>query len=185
MPTTSPEKIVTPTADDAYALTADLRRMMDSARTIVPVANSAERNAVAAALVAAGTPPTTERPLYVDRMDAPGGYTIERTTNGTTWFAVNRVSMSATDRDYVQAYTQVLTPSVIGGTETVFPIPFTTICRSVVITPGDSASDLGFVRIEGFNPATNLTKVSFRCYTTAGVRVNATSVRVNVIAVGQ
>lgn len=83
MPITSPEKIITPAPDDAYALTTDLRRMMASARTIVPVANATERAAVVSALVAAGTPPTAARPLFVYRADAP--FPLEWTEDGTTW----------------------------------------------------------------------------------------------------
>ena len=85
MPTIMPEGIRVPTGSDSYDLTADLRKMMASAQTIVPVTNLAARTALVAGLVADGRPPSAADPLYVDRADAPAGASLERTIDGTTW----------------------------------------------------------------------------------------------------
>ena len=85
MPTIMPEGFRVPAGADSYALTDDLRKMMESATTIVPVTNIANRTALVAALVAAERGPTPADPLYVDRADAPAGAKLERTTDGTTW----------------------------------------------------------------------------------------------------
>lgn len=57
----------------------------ESIRDIVPVANVTERSQLVADLTAAGEGPTTARPLYVYRVDAPGLHRIECTVNGTVW----------------------------------------------------------------------------------------------------
>lgn len=85
MPTILPEGIRVPAGVDPYALTDDLRKMMESATTIVPVANVTQRTALVAGLVAAGRPPTAADPVFVDRADAPAGANLERTTDGTNW----------------------------------------------------------------------------------------------------
>lgn len=85
MPNITPEGIRVPAGGDNYDLTNDLRKMMESATTIVPVANIPARAALVAALVAAGRPPTTADPLYVDRADAPANRRLERSHDGTSW----------------------------------------------------------------------------------------------------
>lgn len=85
MPVILPEGIRVPDGSDSYDLTNDLRKMMESAFTIVPVANTTARAALVSALVAAGRGPTSARPLYVDRADAPVGLRLEVTYNGTAW----------------------------------------------------------------------------------------------------
>jgi hypothetical protein len=55
---------------------------------IVPVANATERAQVVAALVAAGVGPTTTKPLFVSRADAPGLYRLEVTFDGTVFMPV-------------------------------------------------------------------------------------------------
>lgn len=88
MPNIMPEGIRVPAGGDNYDLTNDLRKMMESATTIVPVANVPARAALVAALVAASRPPSTSDPLYVDRADAPAGASLERTIDGTTWMVI-------------------------------------------------------------------------------------------------
>lgn len=90
MPTILPEGIRVPAGIDPYALTDDLRKMMESATTIVPVANVPARAALVAALVAANRPPSTSDPLYVDRADAATADRLEVTYDGTTWEAFSR-----------------------------------------------------------------------------------------------
>lgn len=85
MATIMPEGIRVPTGTDSYDLTNDLRKMMESAFTIVPVANTAERGALVAELVAAGRGPTAARPLYVDRADATPTARLEVTYSGSAW----------------------------------------------------------------------------------------------------
>lgn len=85
MPIISPEGIRTPSGDDPYALTPDLRRMAETINHIVSVPNATSRTGVVQALVAAGRPPSLTRPLYVDREDAPALGHLERTQDGTTW----------------------------------------------------------------------------------------------------
>ena len=85
MPNITPEGIRVPTGTDSWDLTNDLRKMMESATTIVPVANAAARTALVAALAAAGRGPTAARPLYVDRADAYVHQRLESTIDGTTW----------------------------------------------------------------------------------------------------
>jgi len=50
---------------------------------IIPVPNIAARNALGLA-----SAPTSARPLYVDRADAPPGIRLEVTADGTTWRTV-------------------------------------------------------------------------------------------------
>ena len=88
MPTTMPEGYRVPTGTDAYDLTVDLRKMMESAKTIVPVTNEAARKALVAALVADGRPPSAADPLYVSRADTPPYVGLEYTTDGTSWVAI-------------------------------------------------------------------------------------------------
>lgn len=88
MATTLPEGIVVPAGGDSYNLTADLRRMMESATTTVPVANAAARTALVAALTAAGRTPSVTDPLVILRNDAPDGAKIEFTQNGSAWVTV-------------------------------------------------------------------------------------------------
>ena len=95
MPTTMPEGIRVPAGGDNYDLTNDLRKMMESATTIVPVANIPARTALVAALAAAGRPPSTSDPLYVDRADAATADRLEVTHNGTTWGTVPALSSTA------------------------------------------------------------------------------------------
>lgn len=85
MPTTSAEKIRTPAGGDFYAISTDLRLMGESIRSIVPVANTTERDAVVSAMTAASRPPTTSNPLYVHRDDATTGMKLEYTVDGTNW----------------------------------------------------------------------------------------------------
>lgn len=85
MPSTMPEGIVVPVGTDAYNLTADLRRMMETATTIIPVANGAARSALIAALTAAGRPPSAADPVIVYRADASSCLRLEASINGTTW----------------------------------------------------------------------------------------------------
>lgn len=59
-----------------------------SINDIVPVANATERTQLVTDLTAAGVGPSSARPLYVDRADAPAHSSIERTTDGTTWRSV-------------------------------------------------------------------------------------------------
>lgn len=59
-----------------------------SVNDIVPVANTTERAQLVADLVADGAGPTTARPLYVYRGDAPSLSTIEKTTDGTNWVSL-------------------------------------------------------------------------------------------------
>lgn len=85
MPTIMPEGIRVPTGTDSYDLTNDLRKMMASAQTIVPVTNVAARTALVAALVADSRPPSTSDPLYVDRADAPANRRLECSHDGISW----------------------------------------------------------------------------------------------------
>lgn len=86
MPNVSPEKVRTPAGSDNYALTADLRLLGESVRSVVPVANATERAAVASAMTAAGRPASATNPLIVDRADAPIGVSFEVTRDGgVTW----------------------------------------------------------------------------------------------------
>lgn len=77
MPNISPEKIRTPAGSDNYALTNDLRLMGESGRTVVPVANVTERQAIVAEMLAQGRPVSTSNPLYVHRDDATAGFELE------------------------------------------------------------------------------------------------------------
>lgn len=86
MPNFTAEGFRVPATSDNYALTNDLRKMMESAKTIVPVANKTARTALIAALTADGRPPTPTNPTIVVRADAAGD-PIEITEDGTTWTA--------------------------------------------------------------------------------------------------
>ena len=90
MPNITPEGIRVPTGTDSYDLTNDLRKMMESATTIVPVANDAGRTALLSALVAAGRPASTTDPVYVHRSDTGA---VERNA-GASWvsFSPERAS---------------------------------------------------------------------------------------------
>lgn len=104
MPTILPEGIRVPATGDAYALTEDLRKMMESATTIVPVANEAGRNALSAGLAAAGRPPSTTEPAIAWRADTnalemnwgtgwkpiPAAATVRVTIEETAGYVVNQ-----------------------------------------------------------------------------------------------
>lgn len=81
MPIITPEGIRVPAISDNYALTNDLRLMAESIGAIVPVANVAGRNALDAALAAAGRVPSVNDPVYVHRSDTG---TLERNV-GAGW----------------------------------------------------------------------------------------------------
>lgn len=85
MPTTSPEGIQTPANDDNYALTADLIKMAATIRSIVPVANLAQAEAVVAGMTSLSRTPSATQPLYVHQQDIGA---VLYTVNGTTWTAV-------------------------------------------------------------------------------------------------
>ncbi len=89
MPVILPEGIRVPAAGDAYALTDDLRKMAESARTIVPVANVTERAALVAALTAASRPPSATSPLHVHRADMSAVGGLEYTINGKDWLVIS------------------------------------------------------------------------------------------------
>lgn len=93
MPTTLPEGIVVPAGSDAYNLVPDLRTMMESATTIVPVPNQAARTALVAGLTAAGRAPSPANPLIIHRQDTG---VIETTVDpaGSAW--IRRSGPSAT-----------------------------------------------------------------------------------------
>lgn len=59
-----------------------------SVNDFIPVANVTERAQVIANLTAAGAPPSTARPVFVWRADAPTAVPVEFTTDGTTWTAL-------------------------------------------------------------------------------------------------
>lgn len=88
MPTTTANGIVVPVSTDAYALTTDLKKLAESARLVIPVANATERASAIAALVAASIGPSSSRPIYFDRADIPGDCKLERTTDGATFVRV-------------------------------------------------------------------------------------------------
>lgn len=96
MPVILPERTRVPAAGDSYALTEDLRKMMESARTIVPVSNTTDRQAVVSALAAASRPVSTSTPLIVERADAPEGAQLEMSTDGTKWRTLSSESAPIT-----------------------------------------------------------------------------------------
>lgn len=119
MPTILPEGIRVPAGGDSYDLTNDLRKMMESATTIVPVANVGARTALVQALAAAGRAPSVAAPLYVDRADAPPLARLERSSDGATWHALYAGvgAAAASDRPgggaLGTAWTQADDPAVI------------------------------------------------------------------------
>lgn len=82
------------TTDPVAPLEATLNAGMDSVSAAVTtvkrslinfVSNVTARNALAASFA-----PSATKPLYVHRQDAPAGYNLEYTINGTTWAAVRQ-----------------------------------------------------------------------------------------------
>ena len=78
--------------DSVTPLESTLNAGMDSVSAAVTlvkrglinyVANTSARSALAATFL-----PTASKPLYVHRQDAPAGYNLEYTINGTTWYTV-------------------------------------------------------------------------------------------------
>lgn len=74
---------------------------------IHPVANTTERDALAASYA-----PSASNPLYVDRQDAATGLKLERTENGSSWAAVG----SPTDSGWVTLTLDASTTVVDGLT---------------------------------------------------------------------
>lgn len=77
MAQTRPSKIVVPTNSDPYSLTADLAKMADTTNALIPVANTAARDALAATYPGGVLP----IPTQVFLQDSGGN----ETWNGTTW----------------------------------------------------------------------------------------------------
>jgi len=77
--------LVVPAATDAFDPQGDMVDLANSTtgRIVVPVANVAERTALAGKVA-----PTLGRPLLVFRADAPAGRNLEYSTDGTTWTVV-------------------------------------------------------------------------------------------------
>lgn len=105
MPILTPEKVRTPAGSDPYNLTTDLRLMGESITSVVPVANTTERNALPGQLASAGRPVSNADPLYVHRSDAPVGAQLEYTTDGSTWTTVGQ-QVGWTGIGYTQPGTQ-------------------------------------------------------------------------------
>jgi hypothetical protein len=59
---------------------------------IVYVPNATARAQLVSDLAAGGYAPSSTRPLYVHRGDAPAGMELERTANGTDWRPVNNTT---------------------------------------------------------------------------------------------
>lgn len=74
--------LVVPAGTDLFDPDGDIRKLGDSeaGRLILPVANTAARNALATLLA-----PSASEPLWVYRQDAPVGARIEWTVDGATW----------------------------------------------------------------------------------------------------
>lgn len=81
---TTPEKLTVPAGTDSFTPRQAFRDMANSVRSIVPVANSTDRDAVYDDMVSEGRAPSVSNPLFVWRADTD---TIER-HNGTGWLRV-------------------------------------------------------------------------------------------------
>lgn len=76
-----------PAGSDAFDPQGDMVELGDSlaGMVVVPVANTTARAALVSSL---GWSPSSSRPVYVHRGDAPAGRELEYTTNGSDWSAV-------------------------------------------------------------------------------------------------
>lgn len=79
--------VTIPAGGDVFDPQGDMVSLANSlkSRVVVPVANTTERDALAAAI---SWTPTAEEPLRVSRGDADPGRELEYTTDGTNWFAL-------------------------------------------------------------------------------------------------
>ena len=82
---TTPTGVTVPAGTDVFDPDGDMRDLATSleGRIIVPVPNTAARDALAAALA-----PSATEPLYVHRHDAPAGGRLEVTIDGLTWRSI-------------------------------------------------------------------------------------------------
>jgi len=86
MPTLTVTKAQVPVGSDPYALTADLKKMMETASLVVPVANQAERDGLADKF------PTKQLPVPFLITRADLGQQIQ-VWNGTQWLAGSGVEV--------------------------------------------------------------------------------------------
>lgn len=181
MPNITPEGYRLPAGTDNYALTNDLRLMMESANTIVPVANITARVNLVAALTTAGRAPTATDPLYVHRADAPLGFELEITKNGSSWQPVNSISRTA--NQFMQGTSQVITLNSAGAGTVVFPVTYPDSVSSVVLTVAEDSGAMT-ANLVNFNP-TQTTGFNFRVRGSGGVQLGAVPIRLNWIAIGR
>lgn len=82
---TTPEGVYYPVPTDAYDPPGDIQKEAESlgGRIIVPVANTTERNALAATVN-----PSPSKPLYVHRQNIAAGSKTEYTEDGSRWVGV-------------------------------------------------------------------------------------------------
>lgn len=86
MPTTNARGHVIPSASDTSVSRATIfQEFGESIRDIVPVANTTARSTLVSTLTTAGEAPSSTKPLFVYRHDAPGMHRIEWTIDGTVW----------------------------------------------------------------------------------------------------
>lgn len=83
-------------ADQSITRATIFEAFGNSIRDIVPVANATERAQLVTALTGKGQGPSTDRPLFVFRNDAPGLHRVEYTENGTLWLPFSGVQTFAT-----------------------------------------------------------------------------------------
>lgn len=111
MPTTTATGATVPVGSDPYALTADLKKAFESARTIIPVQNLSQRNGLAA-LFPDSTLPV---PTFVSRTDL--GQLIQ-VWDGVGWVAgsgVDIVDLPGVDGNWSQTARVTVTTSPDGG----------------------------------------------------------------------
>lgn len=96
MPSTNARGHVIPSASDLSISRATIfQEFGESIRDVVPVANTTARTTLVSALTAAGETPSSTKPLYVYRQDAPGLHRIEYTADGTNWVTVSGLQFFA------------------------------------------------------------------------------------------
>lgn len=83
----TPTGLDVPAGGDPFDPQVDLVKLAASlgARIIVPVPNVTARGQLVTRLTAEGAAPSATAPLYVHRGDAPAGFELESTTDGTTF----------------------------------------------------------------------------------------------------
>lgn len=71
-----------------------------------------------------------------------------------------------------------------GGVTFFYPTPFKSFILSVIVTPGDDASNLGMIRVQMANAGTTLASVHVQCVAANNTNIVNSGVRLNWIALG-